>query len=78
MTTLANRTRIAILVEDDTGQVTQFLAALTAIIGLLLVVVATVRPVFLLAGDVLTAADFTVKVLAIGLAALAFGLGVKR
>lgn len=58
MNALAHQTRIAVnvIVDDDTGSVTGFLTALTALIGLLL----------------LAAADFTIKVLAIGLSALAF------
>ncbi len=79
MNALAHQTRIAVnvIVDDDTGSVTEFLTALTALIGLLLLAAATIKPVFVFAGDLLAAADFTIKVLAIGLSALAFGLGVN-
>jgi len=63
--TLANVTRIAVMVEDDTGQVARFLAALTALIGLVLILAATVKPALVLVGDVLAAVDFTAKVLII-------------
>lgn len=78
MTQLAHTTRIAISVEDDSGQVERFLAALTALIGLVLLLATAVKPAVVLAGDVLAAADFTIKVLAIITVAVAFGLGVKR
>lgn len=50
MNALAHQTRIAVnvIVDDDTGSVTEFLTALTALIGLLLLVATTVKPVFIL------------------------------
>ncbi|MCG3210577.1 MAG: hypothetical protein FOGNACKC_04208 [Anaerolineae bacterium] len=79
MISLTHQTRIAInlIVEDDTGSVAQFLAALTAVLGLLVMVSRWVSSVIVWLADFIEAGSFTVKVLAIGFNSLAFGLGVK-
>lgn len=79
MISLPHQTRIAInlVIEDDTGRITEFLMMLTALIGILLRFAEWVKPVVVWAGDFLTAASFTAKIVAISFNALAFGLGVR-
>ena len=79
MNNLTHQTRIAInlIVEDDSGQVAQFLAALTALIELFITVVQWIKPAVVWLSDLIEAITFTVKVFAIGFNALAYGFGVR-
>lgn len=79
MNALTHQTRIALnlIVDDDTGSVTEFLTALTALIALVVAIAHWVKPVVIFAADLIEAANFSAKVLAIGVNALAFGLGVR-
>lgn len=77
--TLAHQTRIAIslVIDDEAGQLTNLLAALTALIGFFLTAGRTVSEFYLLVLDIAEAVRFTAQVWGIWLRALAFGLGVK-
>jgi len=73
-------TRIAInlIVEDDTGNVTELLTTLTALVSLLAGVSQFIAKTIIFFGDLLESAQFTFKVFCIGVNSLAFGLGVTR
>ena len=74
--TLMHQTKIAvqIVVEDDTGTVTDFLTVLTLMIGMLVSFGQFVVSAALLISDFTEAVSFTFKVWGIGLRALAYGL----
>jgi len=74
--TLMHQTKIAvqIVVEDDTGTVTDFLTVLTLMIGMLVSFGQFVVSAALLISDFTEAVSFTLKVWGIGLRALAYGL----
>jgi hypothetical protein len=71
-------TRIAILVEADTRQVTELVTALVTLLNLLLAIGNLAKPVVIFAADFAEAAIFTGKVLGIVASALAYGFGVTR
>ncbi|MCG3208365.1 MAG: hypothetical protein FOGNACKC_01969 [Anaerolineae bacterium] len=79
MMSLSHQTRIAIslVMEDDTGQVAQFLAVVTALMGLLLKFSRWTASAVVWITDFIEAVDFTLKVFSIGVNALVFGLGVR-
>ncbi len=74
---LHHTTRVAVMIEDDTGNIAEWVNALTILLGALLVFAAWVKPAVVFSADVVEAATFTGKVLAICFSALAFGLGVR-
>lgn len=76
--TLANTTRIAILIDDDTGNVAELVAAITVLVAILISFSRFIYEVALLVSDVIEASRFTVVVFDIILRSLAWGfLGVK-
>ena len=81
--TLQQQTRIAvkIIIEDETGVLAFSILWVTGLFTLLWrisrLVAAFRDELSSLAGDLVTALDFTAKVLAISFTALAFGLGLK-
>lgn len=79
MMTLTHQTRIAIsiVIDDEAGQLTNLLVALTALIGLLLTAGRLISEVYTYTCDVVEAVRFTSQVWEIWLRALAFGLGVR-
>lgn len=78
MMTLAHSTRIAfqVIIDDDTGTIASFLAALTMLIGLLLAAGQLVSSVALFVSDFIEAGRFTSTVFIIAFKALAFGIGI--
>ena len=79
MMTLTHQTRIAIslVIDDEAGQLADFLAVMTALIGLLLTAGRFVSEVYTYICDVVEAVRFTTQVWEIWIKALAFGLGVR-
>lgn len=80
MITLANSTRVAvhILVEDDTGNVTALIMALTALVNILVKMGQWINGAMLLVIDFAEAARFTSTIFTIGFKSLAFGfVGVR-
>lgn len=76
--TLANTTRIAILIDDDTGNVAELVAAITVLVAILISFSRFIYEVALLVSDVIEASRFTVVVFDIILRSLAWGFwGVK-
>lgn len=72
-TTLMHSTRIAIVVEDDTGNLTQLIATITVLVAMLVKMAYFVSEVALLVGDVMEAGRFTVAVAGIGFRAIMWG-----
>jgi len=76
--TLANTTRIAILIDDDTGNVAQLFATITVLVALLVSFSRFITEAALLVSDIIEASRFTVAVFDICFRALAWGFwGVK-
>lgn len=76
--TLANTTRIAILIDDDTGNVAELVATITVLVAILINFSRFIYEVALLVGDVIEASRFTVVVFDIILRSLAWGFwGVR-
>lgn len=72
-TTLMHSTRIAIVVEDDTGNVAQLIATITVLVAMLVSLSRFVNEAALLISDIAEAMGFTVAVFSIGLKAIAWG-----
>ena len=76
--TLANTTRIAILIDDDTGNVAQLVATITVLVAMLVSFSRFISEVALLTSDIIEASRFTVAVFDICFRALAWGfLGLR-
>lgn len=78
-TTVMHTTRIAvqIVVDDDTGNVTALILAITALINLCLQLGRFISIIVLLISDFVEAIQFTVSVFTIGFRSLAWGVGVR-
>ena len=77
MKALTQQTHIAVYIQDNTGTVAEFLAALTLLLGMLVAFGRFISTILLLASDIAEATGFTLTVWLIGLKALAYGLGVR-
>lgn len=76
--TLAYSTRIAVVIEDDTGNVAQLIATITVLVAMLVSFAHFVAEVALLISDVMEASRFTVAVFGIGFRAVMWGFwGIK-
>jgi len=70
--------RVAILIEDDTRQLTELATALVTLFNALLTIGSVIKPVVIFATDFAEAASFTGKVMGIAVSALAYGfVGVR-
>ena len=77
MTALAHRTRIAVhvVIADDTGQIADLVLIIAALVEVLMMVWRVASVVAVLIRDVTEAVDFTIKVVIIGIKAIAYGFG---
>lgn len=71
--TLMHSTRIAVVIEDDTGNLTQLIATVTVLVAMLVSFAHFVAEAALLASDVMEASRFTVAVFGIGFRAVMWG-----
>lgn len=78
ITSFENSTRIIvqIAIDDDTGRIQALLTAVALLIAIVTKTGLVLSSAALLVSDVAQAADFTIKVLVIGLKSIAYGLGV--
>lgn len=78
ITSFENSTRIIvqIAIDDDTGRIQALLTAVALLIAIVTRTGLVLSSAALFVSDVAQAADFTIKVLVIGLKSIAYGLGV--